>query len=285
VTLVLNCVTPDYVFQVSDRQLVRQGPLGGWSVEEEESNKAVLIDGRVAFGYTGLAQIDGKRADRWLAETAADGPTTDMSAVLARIRDHASDAFRRLHLPPRAKRHAFLGTGWVTGAGGQLVPASLLASNALRDGKWLEEAEDKFFSTFQLYDDLPDGFELRSAGVEVSVEHQPAVWRFIRRSAKRSAGPDAFVRSLIIAMDWLANRYPTIGRGLMVLALPRVASIKFAETGRSMALLGPPLKDHTTFAYMPSRPGPLQLYGPHYVSGGMAVMDFTVVPYEGEART
>jgi hypothetical protein len=36
-------------------------------VKDDESNKAVLIDGRMAYGYTGIAEVGGIRTDDWLA--------------------------------------------------------------------------------------------------------------------------------------------------------------------------------------------------------------------------
>ncbi len=56
-TLVLNCLTHDYLFQVSDRRLVR---LPDYEIIDDDANKNVFYCGHVAFSYTGLAEIEGK---------------------------------------------------------------------------------------------------------------------------------------------------------------------------------------------------------------------------------
>lgn len=65
-TLILDCIARDAVFQVSDRRLT---DAYGGTVVDDQSNKAVVVDGRVVFGYTGLATIDGQRTrtgdSRW----------------------------------------------------------------------------------------------------------------------------------------------------------------------------------------------------------------------------
>ena len=53
-TLILDCIARDAVFQVSDRRLT--GAYGGTAVDDQ-SNKAVVVDGRIVFGYTGLASL------------------------------------------------------------------------------------------------------------------------------------------------------------------------------------------------------------------------------------
>jgi hypothetical protein len=64
VTLVLDCFARDAAFQVSDRRLV--DPERG-TIVDDETNKAVILNGRVVFSYTRLAKIRGQRTDEWLA--------------------------------------------------------------------------------------------------------------------------------------------------------------------------------------------------------------------------
>ena len=57
-TLILNCLTQEYLFQVSDRRLVS---LPTYKVEDDNANKSIYFAGRISFGYTGLAEIEGKK--------------------------------------------------------------------------------------------------------------------------------------------------------------------------------------------------------------------------------
>ena len=109
-TLVLACLTDDAVYLVSDRRLTSSRP--PHAVVDDDCNKAVFLDGRIAFGYTGLAEIAGTRTDDWLATALADGPTNDLSLTAARVAQRASADFASMHLPLEWKRHAFLGAGW-----------------------------------------------------------------------------------------------------------------------------------------------------------------------------
>jgi hypothetical protein len=69
-TMVLNCMTPEFVVQVSDRRLTY--PDG--SVADDRANKAVMYCGHFFIGYTGLAVLGdptlprGARTDWWIAD-------------------------------------------------------------------------------------------------------------------------------------------------------------------------------------------------------------------------
>lgn len=58
-TLILSVLTQENVVQVSDRRLTWiSGPKKG-EVADDSSNKIVLFEQRMAFGYTGLTEVDG----------------------------------------------------------------------------------------------------------------------------------------------------------------------------------------------------------------------------------
>src|SRR5687768_9667498 len=132
-TFILSCATKDAVYQVSDRRLTWLGGSAPGSVKDDESNKAVLIDGRMAFGYTGLAEVQGLRTDYWLAKLFGNVPTADLAAVAERIRSQATEAFSNMKVSnPRWLRHAFVGIGWGTyRSETELVPILVTISNAL----------------------------------------------------------------------------------------------------------------------------------------------------------
>ena len=70
VTLVLSVGTPECLYQISDRRLTRSDG----TVTTDDENKATIWFGRMIFGYSGLAEIDGQPTDRWFAFTAGDAP-------------------------------------------------------------------------------------------------------------------------------------------------------------------------------------------------------------------
>lgn len=67
-TLILSCLTPKYIVQVSDRRLT--WPDG--RVFDETANKAIVFHGRAAIAYTGIALIGSQRTDEWIADQILD---------------------------------------------------------------------------------------------------------------------------------------------------------------------------------------------------------------------
>jgi hypothetical protein len=274
-TLILWCVTPDFVYQVSDRRLI-------WAdgrVEDDERNKAVLVDGRFAFGYTGLAEIGGVKTDEWLARVAADGPTHDMSAILTRIRDRATEAFRSINIFPEYKGHAFQGVGWVFDRGFPGgVPAVLTTGNVLdSDHNWLPAANDVFDSRYRFFDGLTNGFEVGSVGQGIAQDHKEDVLHRIEQLARRAAPPGEMLGALVDGVRYLAEWYRSIGHSLMAISIPRSAALRFVQSGRMAALSSGPLESHTTFLYV-SSDNRTESYGPHFATPGAAMTNFRTAP-------
>src|SRR5262245_26191705 len=94
-TLVISYVNSNFVVQVSDRKVTN---LVTGDTMSENTNKMVLFCHRLAFGYTGIAQIaDGKggliATDKWLAKMLHSLPKDSSShAAVYAIRDKAAEA-------------------------------------------------------------------------------------------------------------------------------------------------------------------------------------------------
>src|SRR5216110_2594679 len=107
-TMILSCATQRYVVQVSDRRVTNM--LTGHCLDDD-SNKAVVWCGRVAFAYTGLSEVGGVRTDQWIARTLSDAAAETLPDVFDALRDGATTAFRRMRFQStldaaRLKRHA-----------------------------------------------------------------------------------------------------------------------------------------------------------------------------------
>jgi hypothetical protein len=63
-TLILSCLTPEYIIQVSDRKLTY--PDG--TVFDETANKAIVFHNRASIAYTGIAMIGSQRTDEWITD-------------------------------------------------------------------------------------------------------------------------------------------------------------------------------------------------------------------------
>lgn len=277
-TLVLACLTREVVYQISDRRLTGLAP--PHEPRDDETNKAVVVAGRVVFGYTGLAQIETEQTDLWLTRILAGGSSDDMSLVAERLRIAATEAFRKIKCDEQSKRHAFQGVGWFRLKGETaLTPGILTVDNAIdhSTGGWLPVPKDEFTTTTQFPTTLPAGCILNSVGFPLSSSEKGAIVRLIRKCVKhRRSTPRTVVSGLVIALRWLSKRYgpnSAIGAGLMVVSLPR-QSVELAEqTHRILLLAGPPAEGVATFLYV-SATGSATYFGPNFVGGGSAISDF-----------
>lgn len=278
-TLILSCLTARTVYQVSDRLIA------DWvdpARNREERNKAVLVAGRVSFGYTGRAEIAGERTDTWLARVISDGPTNNMGEVAERIRSAATVEFQKLrHIPKDYRRHAFQGVGWFRPNGrASLLPGVIAIHNCLDElnGGWLEQPFDEFrTATTQFPCSLPGGCRLDSVGIVPTAQERSAVVRLVRKCVKhRTSTPGTVLKALILSMRWLSARHSArVGNKLLAISLPQHAVEEYERSGR-MALLAAPPNDWTaTFAYS-SPEATLTWFGPHIVNQGSVVTDTKV---------
>lgn len=288
-TLILTCLTNDVIYQISDRRLTSFSPPR--APIDEESNKAVFVNGRVVFGYTGISQVNGQRTDDWLAHAVASAASQDMAEVANAIKDEASSAFRRMSFASRFKRHAFQGAGWFTNPDGPgLRPGVLTIHNALdsETREWLPYAEGEFRLISEFHKLKQNQFVLTSVGLRPTAVERSAVYQLIRKCVHRRRGrQNGILYALIVSMRWLSERYEPnspIGRNLMVVSLPKVAAEQYAQTGQFMALASAPDPNMVTFLDIPEHGRPVN-YGPHFVIGGAIVSGFQCGPTEANAPT
>ena len=276
-TLILACLTPTHVFLVSDRRLTSlNGPSPG-SIIEEDSNKAVIYEGHVAFGYTGLAELSGDRTDLWLAKTLGEAPDKRLPLPFEHLRSEATKEFRALTIDRRYRRHAFLGVGWtVPGPSEELVATSVLVENMYDvRGRVLDDPQEEFKMRVEVHRKVKNGFRLQSVGATVNPGQRNAILRFVGRPVKRQA-PQAILRALLISVRWMADYHPTVGRTLMGLCVPKAAVQRIAATGQTFTLFGSTAAtDISWFVYL-GPDGSTTYYGPTSVGGGWVMSNPTV---------
>jgi hypothetical protein len=276
-TLVLDCFARDAAFQVSDRWLT--DPERG-AVVDDQTNKAVVVNGRVVFSYTGLARIEGQRTDEWLARAIADGPTEDMAAVARRVADKATVAFRRLNCESRFKRHAFRGTGWFRLKNEDwFSPGLITVHNAFdhNTGHWLSQPLNEFKVASYFPSKLPGGCFIRNVGVTATAEERSAVMRLVRKCANHpKATKRAVLDALVMAVQWLSKHrnYKTIGPSLMAICLPRSCVEKLDGTGAFVMFTGKPEDSAPTFLYVPAKGTTPISFGPIFVGGQIILTGF-----------
>ncbi len=274
-TFILNFATSEHVFQVSDRKLTFF-PSG--KIYDEESNKAVMVNGRMAFAYTGLGKIGRESTDNWLVKKIASITDDNLGAVAEKIRQEATKDFARLSTPNRNMlKHAFVGVGWTIYNGEtELSPILLTIDNALnKSGEWSANISKEFKTTLNGWGNSKD-FCIGSAGVSVSPAEKKTIWRHLSRIVKRGELQLAILRGMVDACLWIADRHtPWVGKSLMALCIPKKAVLNTMKTGRTIMLLGGS-EETTSFFYIPKDGKRAINFGPHFVSRGNAYINLEV---------
>jgi hypothetical protein len=160
-TLVLSCLTPDYVALVADRRLVVAGDSPGAAVPiDDDACKVVLLGDRFAFGYSGLAEMEhppAGRTDLWLVDRLQRmSPTVDsIPALFARLAVDANDAFRRItDIDVSREPQFFVAVGFESD-GGNMTPVFLSLSNAQDANGRRREASNEWVLWCERLGDAP----------------------------------------------------------------------------------------------------------------------------------
>ncbi len=215
-TLVLTAACRDQVFLVADRRLT-QYPSG--RPLDDNRNKVTVFDNRLAFGYSGLADIAGQHTDLWLAEQLAgiDGP------LLETLADRATNAWNSLlrGLPASVRRHAFVMVGWGRNEARQPVAVVATISNALGDnGSWLAEAAPTFsVKRYHLKPRHRWGL-FRPVGANVGAPELADLHRRLRPRLKRVTRRVPAILALGETIRHVSTRDPSVGSSLVGVVLP-----------------------------------------------------------------
>lgn len=258
-TLILSCITERFVVQVSDRCLsdLRTGrPI------EQEANKAVFLSNRVAFGFTGLAEIEGKPADIWLRDVLI--PHESVGHGVQLVVDESTRAFAEMRASRAAKRQAFVGVGWALfeHLSDDLLPFGVIITNALTEHGWLPEAEPTFVGDVKVLNQ-GGGYIWTDAG-GLPDRRKTNLNRMVRRLADRRLTAAAMADLFIRETRAMAKADRRIGRGLMVSSIPRSVT----ATHDLLALSSLPTDSELTFAHMRHDDSVDVREGPHVVRPG-----------------
>src|SRR5258708_38420117 len=113
-TMILTCLTKDFIVQASDRRLVY---LRGRKIiyKEDDRNTALIYENHTVFAYTGLATLSNQKfAIDWAAELLAQ-PATLQDAMVY-LRDCATRLMETHPFsgyPERQRRLGFVVAGFI----------------------------------------------------------------------------------------------------------------------------------------------------------------------------
>ncbi len=268
-TLILTYLNQSHVVQVSDRRIRWEVRPGRYLQHEEQRNKAIVWCNRMVFGFSGIAEINGERADEWIAEQLA-GPERLWDAV-QQLKSAAEAAFSRR--PLKSRPLYISGSGWKRTEEG-LVPFSLLLANTIEGRNWV----DPPLSRFQL-----DHVTVRAASLNaipfnvISDAVAEAVMRDANSAAEHGSSVRSAIRILAQAVRNAADdpRFrERIGHSLMTASLPKAAVPP--DDKSAMLLMGHSQPGTATFAYMPEDSSVEVAYGPILVGPFGVISDFKI---------
>lgn len=293
-TLILNLITEAWAIQVSDRRLVWLGAEDKIVRKDDERNKAVVWCNRLAFAYTGLAELGPKResTDEWLARELAGwwvdegGSEQGQDAVVGAIATRATAAMKRPRIargvPAHLRRHAFVGTGWARFDGkGGMVPYIVQIHNFPDSTEPEAPAQDEFGISIL---HLPEGERqifVNWMGQELA-EQEMALLEDLKRGDPRTReyGPHA-AQVMVDVVRSVADRNQLVGHGLLINSLPKWA-IHPGSTETVLIASGLMAEELTFFHLSPDQSDPV-LRGPLYVCKGRQMGGFEAwVPSEEE---
>jgi hypothetical protein len=269
-TLILSLITQQFVIHVSDRRLTDART--GDPFPSAASKTVVAPVPQFVASYTGIAVLEGKATDTWLASTLWDARETDDTG--AYLSDAATKAIARVRLPARLKRHTFVLSGWVgTGEFEPLEPTPLLegvtadvytmlvtncfeASGPLGDLVELPEAQPKFISIGRAL--FPnEKYLLLSAGVPLTVTEARELDANVAAALRSSSGRE---RAAAVAMaattSRVAARTDLVGGGVFICSIPRGYAPQADAPGFNVLGVhwGLPEQDRATFVHAPDSP-------------------------------
>ena len=272
VTLILSVVTPDYVIQACDRRLTYIHPKV--AVKTDAALKGVLFNYHTVFSYTGLAELPrsarvvaargaGPRlqpTNTWLAEVLALGD--DLGGALSSLLTEATSSVSRVRAPTWARRQAFVGVGWSRPADDAPLEATLYEVSNFVDVR-------SFALNVLTLGPAPYG----------SHTSKPLPDKILRRHDRllaalnlRNLGPAPVGRILIDTLRAVARVDQTVGKGALLMCLPRT-QVERVLAGADWAIgAGEPQLEHMSFLHYPADTDDGLFHGPTVVLGDKTVI-------------
>jgi len=262
-TLLLSCLTPDYIINVSDRRLTR--PDG--KVVDDDANKAIFFSPSAVFTYTGIANIGKLRTDEWIAEQLIG--RVGIQSAIENLTLALNNRIRNL---PHPYRHlAIVIDCWGSTANDSAYkPYSCAITNFIDANE--RRVVAKPFNSFNTFiQTLPAGnrYAFLPLGQNMPSRIVNSLFRNVKRAeqhigATRILSPSVVGRLMIQAVREVADGNIRVGSNLMLTVLPNHANEEFANLPNSFAYIG---ADNTPV-----------LYAPITVTPSLAIKGFKMYP-------
>jgi hypothetical protein len=276
-TLILTCLTHDFIVQISDRRL---GDLVTGIPKDDDANKVVAYWNIAAFSYTGLSYVSKTQTDHWIVDQLA--PLADPSQFTpydlgAKLAASATTEFQKgwmSKLSKSYKRHAFVCGAWVTLPTNQVRPMIMRVSNFHdRKGNKLSEPSYIFSRSIRILDPfVPVYLEVTGQDQAIDDDLKKETENQIRACVKKGTSPEPIARILRILMRKVATKNTAVGKNLLEMSLP----IKAYSANEMSYSSFQHNRETATFHYVPENTNTGIMYSPLMLSSAMQMLGMTV---------
>ena len=229
-TLILTCLTKDFIVQASDRRLTYRR---GRKIihKEDDRNKALIYENHTVFAYTGLATLSNQMfAIDWAAQLLAQpADFRDAIGYLCECATRLMETQPFSGYPDDQRRLGFVGAGfinWVEATETVRRPAYFILSNFMN---YEGELQPPPYNKFRAYVNwpLPYGeptFKLFRAGQPLEEDGEKKLNRTIKRCFQKrpdAVRPETIGRLLTCAIQETAGINKKVGKNIICTFVPR----------------------------------------------------------------
>lgn len=236
-TMILTCLTKDFIVQASDRRIsIKKDNKLQWC--DDHNNKALVYKKQVVFAYTGLAKIPNQKNGQydistidWAAEHLSKGKNLEEAANNLKYRATElmnTNSIRKQ--PEHIRRIAFVGAGFdEVESGSKKIrrPLRIIIENFIEDdGTLLDQPRNEFRvqRTWLKNRDVA----LHIAGYQLRPEKRIAFARLLRRLVQHNAKPETIgmvLTSKILEISKaMSDDSRSVGENIMCTFVPQAYS-------------------------------------------------------------
>ena len=253
-TMILTCLTKDFIVQVSDRRIsYMKDNKVQWA--DDQSNKALVYKKQFVFAYTGQAKIpiriNGQYTDvstiDWAAEQLSKGK--NLEEAVYNLKYRATELMNSNHirkLPEYKRRIAFVGAGFdEVKRGSKRIRWALriMIENCIEDdGTLLDQPRDEFRVQHNPLKNCDAALYI--AGQQLHPERRRRIEfaRFLRRLVQHNAKPEKIGVLLTSKIQETAKAMlddkRTVGENIMCVFVPQAYSDKDDDDGMRIPITG-----------------------------------------------
>lgn len=259
-TLIVSVLTPDVVFQVSDRRLILTAQDGTRQPSEEVATKAVVFCNRAVFGYTGDAVVDGKPTNEWIADQLKN--VNDLGVGLEKMRSRLDKIHFRL-----THGLTICAVGFRRELDGSATRYFAMVTNHMQDGEFVSTPQRRFESRVLPLAPSQGG----------RIVPMPPGWLTRERIERlvadvQAASTGAAIELVADAIREVASTDMAVGEDLMVSVLPKATAF---DVPASLSSGGVGFGGSPTFYYLPADGAPVA-YSPTWVCGSSSVSGLAI---------